>query len=83
VQLPSCAATVEAGEIKKMIENGAFSKLINIQVFSVTDGKDNGMMGEKRRCSAMVWSNMGKEPFDFTIERMPNDGIWIATDSDF
>ena len=76
-ELPSCAAVVDAGEVKKTIENSAASKLVKIEVFSVTDSKDNGMMSSKRRCSALVWANLGKYPIDFTLERMPDGDTWI------
>jgi hypothetical protein len=80
-ELSSCASAVDDGDIKRITENSAGSKLLNLQVFEVTNAQDRGMANGKRQCSATMWANIGKMRIDFTVEWIGAVGgqIWIQT----
>jgi len=82
--IPGCGSAATMNLAKKAIEGAPISKIINITVFNVQDGREikYDFDAKKRWCQATALMNSGKHEVKFSLEWADEkaDRIWLQID---
>ena len=72
----SCSGSYIASKVKHAIENGPFTKLVNVSVYKVENNHELSREDKKLHCSADVYMNSGKMVWNFSLEDQGRS-IWL------